>query len=115
MSVDLPRGEGIEGDLRPGLEAVSIRKQRGERRKAAFDQFTFPRRYGRGCHLEHVHDPEVHPADGVGVVVDQADTAGGPGSLDGDLFGQLPPHAGVVGGIVAMLTIGAGDVATNPE
>ena len=63
--------------------------------------------------LENVDDAEVHAADGVGVVVDEPDAAGRPCPLDRDLLGELPPHAGVVGGVVAVLAVVAGDVAAD--
>ena len=104
----------VDADLRPGLELVPEPAQIGRsgrtRRRPA------PPRAGDVGALElvEVDDAQVDPADGRGVVVDQADAAHPAGAVDLDLLVELAAQGHLVGVEArAALGVGLGDVPAH--
>src|SRR5438128_1536628 len=110
------RKEGVDADLRPGLEGVPVVAEPGDGEEAGLDQVVFAGGDGGPFQGIEVDDPEVDAADRGGVVVDQSDPPEDPGAGDLDLLVELAAERHLVGveGAPAV-GVGLGDVPADAQ
>ena len=108
--------EGVDADLRPGLEPVPVGAEVGDGDEPGLGQGVLAGADGGAVEVVDVDDPQVDPADGGGVVVDQADPAERAGAADLDLLVELAAQGHLVGVEgAAAVGVGLGDVAADPQ